>query len=77
MKADSAVVQDLIKENYKNNILPYYKPTHEEFIQLIELSITHPKSKSKYDEIHQDFGYFYLQAVKHFINSGTIDKEKQ
>jgi len=74
MQPGSKKAQDLIVENYKNNILPYYKPTHEEFIQLIEITITHPKSKSKYDEIHQDFGSFYLQAVKHFINSGLIDK---
>ena len=74
LQPDSAVVQDLIEENYKNNIIPYYKPTHEEFIQLIELTITHPTSKSKYDKIHPDFGCFFLQAVKCFINSGAIEK---
>ena len=71
MKPDCAIVQDLIKENYKNNILPYYKPSAEEFIRLIELTITHPTSKSKYDKIHPDFGLFYLQAVKCFISSGA------
>jgi len=66
LQPDSAIVQDLIEENYKNNILPYFKPTHEELIQLIELTITHPTSKSKYDAIHPDFGSFFLQAVKCF-----------
>ena len=74
MQPDSAQAQALIKENYKNNILPYYKPSHEEFIRLIELTITHPTSKSKYDEIHPDFGCFFLQAVKYFISSGATTK---
>ena len=73
LQPDSAIVQGLIEENYKNNILPYYKPTPEEFIQLIELTTTHPTSKSKYDEIHPDFCSFFLQAVKCFINSGAIE----
>lgn len=74
LQPDSMIVQDLIEENYKNNILRYYKPSHEEFIKLIELTITHPTSKIKYDEIHPDFGCFFLQAVKFFINSGAIEK---
>jgi len=73
MQPHSKKVQGLIAENYKNNILPYYKPTHEEFIRLVELSITHPISKNKYDQVHPDFSCFYLQAVKHFIQSDLID----
>ena len=74
LQPDSETVQTLIEENYKNNILPYYKPSHKELIQLIELTTTHPTSKRKWDDIHPDFSCFYLQAVKHFINSGLIDK---
>ena len=73
IQPNSASAQDLIKENYKNNVLAYYKPSHEEFIQLIELTTTHPLSKRKHDDIHPDFSHWFLQAAKYFVSSGAID----
>jgi hypothetical protein len=68
LKSDSDIAQNFMAYYYETRVKPFVEISGEDFIKLVELDITHPESRKKFDTIHPDCPQFFLDAASYFVH---------
>ena len=74
-KPNSKATQTLMNEYYQQRILPFCNPNFDEFMALIQASISHPGYKAQYHNVYSQFSEFFLAAAKHYANKNLQEKK--